>query len=91
MSIRHESARAGNIAGAVSGENRGHVFLQASKVWARYGVSFMTINRWIKDERVGFPKPIYLGRLRFWKLADLEAWEANQPAKGRPDKAQVVA
>jgi predicted DNA-binding transcriptional regulator AlpA len=76
---KHDGPPAGNSPGAISSEH----FLQANRVWARYGVSFMTINRWIKDERIAFPPPVYMGRLRFWKIADLEAWEAQQPRSRR--------
>lgn len=58
-------------------------YLPARLVWERYGVSFMTINRWLKDERMHFPEPTYLGRFRYWKLSDLEAWERRQAAKSR--------
>lgn len=76
---KHAVLPAGNAIISASGDQ----FLQANRVWARYGVSFMTINRWIKDERIAFPPPVYMGRLRFWKIADLEAWEAQQPRSGR--------
>ena len=60
-------------------------FLPARKVWERYSVCEMTLHRWLRDERLGFPKPIYLGRYRYWKLHDLREWERAQAAKrGRP-------
>jgi predicted DNA-binding transcriptional regulator AlpA len=54
-------------------------FLPANAVWSRYGVTAMTLHRWIADPDLGFPKPFYLGRFRFWRIAELEAWEANRP------------
>lgn len=54
-------------------------FLPARRVWERYGVTSMTLHRWIADYRMSFPKPHYFGRLRFWKISDLEAWERAQP------------
>jgi predicted DNA-binding transcriptional regulator AlpA len=59
-------------------------FLPARSVWERYGVTSMTLYRWLADERTGFPKPIYLGRFRYWKIADLVAWEASRPNTGTP-------
>jgi predicted DNA-binding transcriptional regulator AlpA len=53
-------------------------FLPARLVAARYTASLRTIDRWLLDERLGFPQPVYLGRMRFWRVADLEAWEAAQ-------------
>jgi predicted DNA-binding transcriptional regulator AlpA len=55
-------------------------FLPANRVWARYGVTSMTLHRWLRDDRLGFPKPMLIGRMRFWRLADLEAWEAARAA-----------
>lgn len=63
-------------------------FLPASSVWARYGVTSMTIHRWLADPNLGFPKPFYLGRFRFWRIGDLEAWEADRP---RVSAKQTVA
>jgi predicted DNA-binding transcriptional regulator AlpA len=54
-------------------------FLPARAVWDRYGVTSMTLYRWIADPVLGFPRPTYLGRFRYWKLADLVEWEASRP------------
>ncbi len=58
-------------------------FLPARRVWERYAVCSMTLNRWVQSETLNFPQPTYFGRLRFWRLADLEAWERQQAAKIR--------
>lgn len=57
------------------------VFLPANKVGERYGVSSMTLWRWLKEESMNFPRPIYIGRYRFWRIDELQAWEAEQTAK----------
>ena len=59
------------------------VFLPAIKVQARYGVCGMTINRWLRDKNLGFPLPIYIKRLRFWKLAELTVWERERARASR--------
>ena len=43
---------------------------------ARYGVSDMTLWRWLKNEELAFPHPIRINNRRFWRLNDLEAGEA---------------
>jgi predicted DNA-binding transcriptional regulator AlpA len=53
-------------------------YLPAVQVQRRYGVSDMTVWRWLKDPDMGFPQPYYFGRLRFWKLSALEQWERAQ-------------
>lgn len=50
--------------------------LAAARVRRRYGISDMTLWRWLADARIAFPRPIYIGRRRYWRLADLTAWEA---------------
>jgi predicted DNA-binding transcriptional regulator AlpA len=55
-------------------------FLPARRVWERYGGTSMSLHRWIHDERLGFPAPVYIGRFRYWRLADLEEWERSRPA-----------
>jgi predicted DNA-binding transcriptional regulator AlpA len=62
----------------------GDGYLPARAVWERYGVTSMTIYRWIASEDLGFPPPIYLGRFRYWRLADLIAWEMSRPTSGTP-------
>lgn len=56
----------------------GDGFLPARRVWERYGISDMSLHRWTKDRRMGFPQPVYFGRFRFWKISELEAWEKEQ-------------
>jgi predicted DNA-binding transcriptional regulator AlpA len=53
-------------------------YLPAGAVRARYGVSDMSLWRWLHDKGLGFPAPIRINRRRFWKLAELEAWEASR-------------
>lgn len=53
-------------------------YLPARLVAARYAMTIRSLDRWADDERLGFPQPVYLGRMRFWRVADLKAWEAAQ-------------
>ena len=53
-------------------------FLTGPQVQARYQKSHVTIWRWVRDPALGFPPPIQINRLNYWRLADLEAWEAAQ-------------
>jgi len=62
-------------------------FLPARKVWERYGVTDMTLYRWLRDERIEFPQPVYIGRFRYWKIADLEAFEASRARSSEMEAA----
>ena len=59
-------------------------FLPGPAVWRRYGVTSMTLHRWLADESLAFPKPVYLGRFRYWRLSELEQWELNSTEGERP-------
>ncbi|HMQ94811.1 MAG TPA: hypothetical protein PKA33_08590 [Amaricoccus sp.] len=53
-------------------------FIDAARTAARYGKTIRTIDRWLEDGRLAFPRPLHIGRMRFWRIADLEAWETAQ-------------
>ena len=53
-------------------------FLPARQVWSRYGVSDMTLWRWLRNAELGFPQPIRIGRYRYWRVADLVSWERSR-------------
>lgn len=73
---------------AKHGHDAGHnTFLTGPQVQARYQKSHVTIWRWIRDSELAFPQPIKINRLNYWRLVDLEAWEA---AKVTP-KCEVAA
>ena len=41
--------------------------LTLTQVAERYGgVTVRTIDRWMKDEKLGFPQPMYIGRRPLW-------------------------
>ena len=60
----------------------GGIYLTAKQVCARYGgVTPMTLARWLNDPQMDFPRPRYFGRLRFFRLDELEAWERDRPRR----------
>ena len=42
------------------------------------GISDMSLWRWLHDESLAFPKPIYIARRRYWREADVIAWLDRQ-------------
>jgi hypothetical protein len=49
----------------------------------------MTLWRWTSnkdddDDDLGFPKPTYFGRFRYWRLSELLEWEMSRPKVGTP-------
>ena len=55
--------------------------LPTNVVRSRYGVSDMTISRWLAHSNLGFPQPTRINGRRYWRLADLQAFEARQAEK----------
>ncbi|SOR30303.1 Prophage CP4-57 regulatory [Methylorubrum extorquens] len=55
--------------------------LPAAQVRARYKVSDMTVFRWLADAKLGFPQPLRINGRRYWRIADLQAFEARQSSK----------
>lgn len=54
-------------------------YLTAQQVCARFGgISAMTLWRWCRDPELGFPVPIRVNRRRFFKEADVLAFETDR-------------
>jgi len=53
-------------------------YLPAGQVRSRYGVSDMSLWRWLRDEALAFPQPLKIHNRRYWKLSELQAWEASR-------------
>lgn len=51
------------------------VFLTGPEVQIRYRRSHVTIWRWMQNTDLGFPSPVEINGFKYWRLADLEAWE----------------
>jgi predicted DNA-binding transcriptional regulator AlpA len=50
-------------------------YLKSKHVQERYCVSAMSLWRWLHDDKLRFPKPMYIGKRRYWKITELEEWE----------------
>jgi hypothetical protein len=58
-------------------------FITTTQLRERWGnVSHMFIERRVKGDP-NFPKPIFFGRLRFWDVEEVAAWERAQILKSR--------
>jgi predicted DNA-binding transcriptional regulator AlpA len=56
-------------------EKRRRQLQSARSVAERYGVSVRTIDRWLEDLELGFPKPLVINRRRFFYDDQIEAFE----------------
>ena len=56
--------------------------LNSAQTKARCGnVTDMCLWRWMRDERVRFPRPLKINRRNYWRLGDLRQWDADHRAK----------
>ena len=49
--------------------------LPAKAVARRYGVVVRTIDRWLDNPKLGFPKPEVVNNRRYWWLSKLRCWD----------------
>ena len=52
--------------------------LPATAVARRYGVVIRTLNRWLIDPKLGFPKPEIVNGRRYWTAATLRIWDRSR-------------
>jgi hypothetical protein len=66
--------------------------LRKSAVAKRYGdVNPRTIDRWLLDPALNFPKPFYVGSTPMWHETELEEWERDRAKPGRPKPSPMPA
>jgi predicted DNA-binding transcriptional regulator AlpA len=64
------------VAGRASG-----ALLPARAVLARYGVVDRTLDRWIANQKLNFPRPIVINKRRYFREADLIAFEVRRASE----------
>ena len=48
------------------------------QVFTRYGISESTLLRWLKDQALGFPRPLTARGRRYFLKSEVIAWEQAQ-------------
>lgn len=52
-----------------------NVRLPSKAVIARFGISRRTLDRWLRDNVLNFPRPLVINHRLYFALAEIEAWE----------------
>lgn len=60
------------------------VLLTPRSTSSRYDCAPITLTRWQQDPQIEFPAPVYVGRMRFFILEQLLAWERARIFGRRP-------
>jgi predicted DNA-binding transcriptional regulator AlpA len=58
----------------------GDVLLPTHLVLARYDIVDRTLDRWLADEAMAFPRPLVIYRRRYFRQSEIEAWERHRAA-----------
>jgi predicted DNA-binding transcriptional regulator AlpA len=66
------------VTGRRSPTTRSKKKLPTRAVMSRYGVSDRTVDRWVADPCLNFPKPIRINRRRYWDEDALDAFDATR-------------
>lgn len=61
--------------------DREREYVTAGDVCARYSITQMTLWRWLNKPDVNFPKPMVISKRRYFRFADLIAWESAREAR----------
>jgi len=64
-------------------------YAPSSRVMDRYDRHRTTLNRWLKDPALGFPKPTRIRGRLYWDEAALDAWDREMA--GRDLGAELAA
>ena len=60
------------------GDRRGRRLLQTRDLLRRYSIVDRTLDRWLADPRLNFPKPMIVNRRRYWSESEVDAFDAQQ-------------
>ena len=52
--------------------------LPARMVWTRFCVTDRTLDRWLADPKLKFPRPMLIKTRRYFFLDEIEEWERAQ-------------
>jgi hypothetical protein len=52
--------------------------LPARKVLERYDIVDRTLDRWLADPKLGFPRPAYINKRRYFDEGELDAFDASK-------------
>ena len=72
-----------NDLNAIAPSPAADALLPARDVLRRYGIVDRTLDRWLGKESLNFPQPLIINRRRYFRLAEIEAWERDRAAAHR--------
>lgn len=65
-------------------------WIGGAQLAAMLGITTMTLWRWERDAKLGFPRPTVIRDRKYWSRADINEWMRAQ-AVGKASRAERVA
>ncbi len=62
--------------------------LGTSAVARFYNVTTRTIERWVADPELGFPRPLYVRSRKYWLMRELRAFDHARVNENAPDRSR---
>ncbi len=62
-------------------------WLTGTQVARRFGISSMSLWRWMHDPKLGFPIPTRIRERNYWRLSEIIEWERHTAAKASLSKS----
>ena len=53
-------------------------YLAAKRVQERYDITDRTLDRWLNNPEMGFPRPMVVNGRRYFRETELVAWERKR-------------
>lgn len=63
-------------------------YMTARQVWEMFSVTDRTLDRWIANSQLAFPRPTYLNRRKYFLRDEIEKWAAS--ARSAAPTAEVA-
>jgi hypothetical protein len=63
--------------------------LDMAEVAGRYS-SVRTLERWLRDPAIGFPKPMMINKRRFFRASDLHQFDAEKTGRDVDEKSKAL-
>lgn len=62
-------------------ENDDDALVPARKTEQRYDIADRTLDRWLADPKLNFPRPVIINRRRYFRIRELKEWERQRAAR----------
>ena len=69
----------------------GEQWITGPRLARHFNVTPMSIWRWLRDPKLGFPQPTQIRRRNFWRVADIREFEKRMVAAGLRDRGGEAA